>query len=365
MVGFLLGFQAPAPEIFDLTVARSYVATKEYLSAVEFYRKYLAVKPDDEDAAQELVDCHLQLQQASEATAILDRLKQDSPGLHRRRAIAHRAAALQIYQNLLKGSPSWHALTGHFRFEAGRYREAFYHYRQALARSPDFPAAHAAISEIYHRTGHPDWAETEVQLEKNRPATGSYKMALDHLQAVQAALLALGKYPTSWQRFDAQARSAKNHAEAAVLFRKALELSPGNQAIERELAVSLWLAGKFSEAEPLLSRHEMLVELAAVQLQAGETDKANATLLRHGLIRDVETAKLHARVSLELNRPGAAVPLLQAYAEQDTDGSIHLLLGRAYQALHQPNPAGLALQNAEKLRKTNNVAAETEITPPI
>lgn len=172
-VSLLLGFQIPAPEIVDLTVARSYLVTRQYFGAIEFYRKYLAVKPDDEDAAQELVDCHLHVQQASEATAILYRLKQDSPGLHRRRAIAHRAAAEQIYNNLRAGGASRHALTGQFRFEAGLYREAFYHYRKALELTSDFPAAHAAISEIYHRTGHPDWAETEVQLEKNRPATGS------------------------------------------------------------------------------------------------------------------------------------------------------------------------------------------------
>ncbi len=67
-------------------------------------------------------------------------------------------------------------------------------------------------------------------------------------------------------------------------------------------------------------------------------------------LKDAETVKLYATACLEINKAAKAIPHLQAYAAQDRDGSIHLLLGKAYQQMHQPTPAGLAMRKAEQLR---------------
>ena len=79
---------------------------------------------------------------------------------------------------------------------------------------------------------------------------------------------------------------------------------------------------------------------------------------------EFENAKLRGRIYIELNKPMVGIPKLQALAGKDIDGSLHEILGRAYQALHQPNPAGLALRRATELRKRYDAEMGLEIGPP-
>lgn len=337
-------------------------------SSITVYESYLRSNAGDVDAALELAGIHIGAGESAAALPWLDAGKPASARLYRLRALAHRGAALEIFARMPAATAEKHALTGLFRFEAGLYREAFYHYRKALALEEDFPSAHAAVSEIYHRTGHPDWAEIEVQLEKNRPPPrGGYKDAIDHLQAAATAEFELGQLPESWEKLDLQARAARDkraYAEAVALYRKALKLSPGNVALEKELGRCLWFAGQFREAVPLLERQKLLPELAAAQAELGDVEKSLAAIRASGQPRDMESAKLIARTYVELGKPALGIPMLQALAAQDIDGSLHQALGEAYQAMHRPTAAGPALRRAAELRSQQGDESKTEITAP-
>ena len=66
---------------------------------------------------------------------------------------------------------------------------------------------------------------------------------------------------------------------------------------------------------------------------------------------NLDSLKLYAEICLELNKAALAVPHLQANSAKDADGEIHQLLGKAYQQMHRPTPAGLAFRRAAALRK--------------
>jgi hypothetical protein len=92
-------------------------------------------------------------------------------------------------------------------------------------------------------------------------------------------------------------------------------------------------------------------EKAARSLLASGNAEAALVIVRHPRAGDLESVKLYAEICLELNKAALAAPHLQANSAKDTDGSLHQLLGKAYQRMHRPTPAGLAFRRAAELRK--------------
>lgn len=106
----------------------------------------------------------------------------------------------------------------------------------------------------------------------------------------------------------------------------------------------------------------VLLALQAFQEKAARnllsSGNAEGALVLAGAPRpgDLESVKLYAEICLELNKAALAVPHLQANSAKDIDGSLHQLLGKAYQQMHRPTPAGLAYRRAAELRKAAGAA---------
>jgi predicted Zn-dependent protease len=328
--------------------------------------RHLSAFPGDVNATRILATYQLEEKNnPEEALRLLDAVKESAVGIERLRVLANRARVEQIQRALDPGSPLTLAITAKVHLSSGRDREAFALFRRVLKLTPGYPGAHASVAEIYRRNGHPDWAAIEQRLEKDREKDlapeGDYKLALDLLDAEQKAFDELMQYADCWEKLDIQSRRASergDHKAALEFARRAVALAP-NDAAERGLALALFRNNQYAEALPLLEKYGMPERCAAL-LELGEPAQALNYLPHSG--DPVEEAKLHGRIYIELNKPMQGVPKLQAQAGKDVDGSLHEILGRAYQALHQPNPAGLALRRALELRKRH--AAELEIRPP-
>lgn len=181
-----------------------------------------------------------------------------------------------------------------------------------------------------------------------------------HRSAIGDPKSELVQFADCWEKLDIQAhiaRERREYAKALELSRKALSLSPDNAAVERGLAHTLFLDKQYAESPPLLHR-SLHFERTIALLELGEPQQALATL---GVTEDeVENAKLPGRIYIELSKPMMGIPKVQALAGKDIDGSLHEILGRAYQTLHQPNPAGFTmraagLRNQEALRCGNGL----------
>src|SRR5205807_1049978 len=203
---------------------------------------------------------------------------------------SYEALATRAFQGLEKSAPKsayMAALLAEARLQRRQYRSAFFLYRQALDQLPGLPLAHAGLAEVYRRTDHAGWAAVEDQKEKSGPApdcaghesacrflAGRYleSAAAAKLHATPDALFwqskaygelarqaygQLGKLPDSPQIHEVKAailRAQGQPLESANEWREALRLAPGNSQYEHELAHSLYLAGDYKGALPLIER---------------------------------------------------------------------------------------------------------------
>ena len=160
-----------------------------------------------------------------------------------------------------------------------QYRSAFFFYNEALKQLPNLHGIHAALADVYRKTGHPDWAAAEDAKEAALPAAdckahpaecefvAGHDVAADDASARRApspralywqakaanelalqAFFRLGQLPPSVELHQLKAEIARGqgqHLESVQEWRAALALSPGNPRIERELAVSLFMAADY------------------------------------------------------------------------------------------------------------------------
>jgi tetratricopeptide (TPR) repeat protein len=332
----------------------------------------------------------------------------------------YEAIATQAFENLETRdprSPYLAALIADTRVQRRQYGSAFIFYRQALTELPALHGIHAALAEIYRKTGHQDWAAVEDAEERKLPPadcrthaaecqftgghdvqaatlphTGVRSPELFYWQAKAASELAfqaffqLGQLPASVESHRLQAEIAGNqnrHLEAVKEWRAALELSPGllpeTARLRQELAISLFLAQDYrsaiDEAVALLKVNPKISELNFVAgdsfLRLEEPEKAvvylrAAITLNHGL------AAANASLGLALSRLGKsaeAIPYLVKSLDLDDNGDLHYQLARAYQAAGDGEKARAAMeQYQEILKKTmeqkDQVARDAQIGPP-
>ena len=67
-------------------------------------------------------------------------------------------------------SPYVSALVADTRVQRRQYRSAFFFYNEALKQLPNLHGIHAALADVYRKTGHPDWAAAEDAKEAALPA---------------------------------------------------------------------------------------------------------------------------------------------------------------------------------------------------
>jgi len=355
--------------------------------AAEHYRKLTAATPDDPRAWY-----GLGMSYQSIAASALERLQQADPD---------------------PKSPYLAALIAGTRVQRRQYRSAFFFYREALQQLPDLHGVHAALAEVYRKTGHADWAAGEEAKEsalappdcKQHPAACQFLAGKD-LDAIRLSRLAkptpealfwqakaanelsfqaffrLGQLPASAELHRLRAQIARDQGqplEAVKEWRAALEIAPNEPRLEQELAASLFMAGDYraalDQAAATLRAAGATAELNFVAgdslLRLEDPEKA-VPYLRAALARDPKLLAADASLGLALSRlgkSGEAIPHLEKALELDDDGSLHYQLARAYQAAGNQEKARTAMAAYQELLKKNQelkdeVAREAQIEPP-
>jgi tetratricopeptide (TPR) repeat protein len=387
-------------------------------TAVEALKMVLGLQPDHRGALEMLASALLSLDRAAEAAdqyrKLADLDPESSPawfGLGR----SYESLSVRTFDKLQKTAPEsvyLLALVGEARLREQQFSSAFYLYRQALVKMPTMRSLHAAIAEIYRKTGHPDWANVEEEKERQLPQpdcrtqtfecefrAGQYSVLVVSAQggntpeshywrsraynelALQA-FTRLGQLPPSREHHELKAHiysGQKRYAEAADEWREARKFSPGDPQIQKQLAISLKFSQDYAGALPLfqdlLRRRPESAELGylvgdtLLDLQRAEEA---IPLLKRAVDRDPKLLAAHkslARADLAAGNAAEAIPHLKVALATDEDGSLHYQLARAYQTNGQPGLAEQVLADYQKLQRSEAAAREVskqevEITPP-
>jgi predicted Zn-dependent protease len=319
-------------------------------------------------------------------------------------------SAFARLQKMAPASPYVAALVADTRVQRRQYRSAFFFYHEALKHLPDLHGIHAALADVYRKTGHADWAAEEAAKEAALAApeckthVAECEFAAGHDEQVAAAPAAtaeslywqakaanelalqaffrLGQLPDSVERHQLKAEIARaqgQHLEAAQEWRAALALKPGNLSLERELAVSLFMSGDYraalEQARELLKSRPGSAEfdfMAGDSLLRLERPDEAVPCLRAALAADPKLLAADASLGLALARLGKAaeaIPHLVKALELDDDGSLHFQLAGAYRAAGDAEKAREMMAKYQELVKREQeakeeVAREAQIGPP-
>lgn len=343
--------------------------------AVPPLQKMVALQPSHVPARGMLANALLATGRPEQAASQFRKLAELTPedpkswfGLGR----SYEASAQQAFEQInrtAQGSPEWLVLVADSRMERRQYRSAFYFYRQALEKQPGISGVHSALADLYRRTEHPEWSETERKRESALPPPNCSRdkqacdLAAGKLLAAAAgpslywrtrafnelalrAFQQLGKLPPSAELYSLKAEILANHGqhlEAAQEWSSALRLSPGDIRLEGQLATSLYEAADYPRAIPMLETllkanpqsAEFNFFLGDALLRSEQPDKA-ILWLENALKLNAALLPAHASLGLayaRLGRDRDAVAHLDAARSIDEDGSIHFQLARVYDRL--------------------------------
>lgn len=390
----------------------------EASAALKPLRTVLQLQPDQHQARQMLADALFSLDRLEEARTEYQRIAtEDSQnatawyGLGR----CYELLSSTTFEKLQRWAPESAyvlSLLAEARLREQQFSSAFYLYRRALQRMPTLHGLHSALAEIYRQTGHPEWAEIEEQremalavLDCRSPTfechfqAGKYEDLIAAAESAntpesfywrtraynELALTAfdrLGRLPSSAELHELKGHiynNQKKYSEAASEWRKALELSPTNLQIRKELAISLKLGEDYSAALPLFQEllHQQ-PDSAEFNYFAGDTllelqqPKEALPLLKRAAARDpksVAAQKSLARCQLAAGQAANAIPHLKLVLAKDEDGTLHYQLAQAYRAIGQIELSKKMLSDYESMQRSiaaRNEAAkqETDITAP-
>ena len=403
------------PALLSLGAAR--MALNEPQLALVPLRKAVAAYPDNRDARGMLADALVGTGHFSQAAAEYRKLTDASPDDPRAwfalgksyESIAD--AAFDQLQKLNAKSPYVAALVADTRVQTRQYRSAFFFYNEALKQLPNLHGIHAAMANLYRKTGHADWAAAEDAKESRLPAPDCKTHAAEcsfigghdlqaatlpaaatpealYWQAKAANELALqtffrlGELPPSVEqhRLKAEiARGQKQFADAVKESRAALAMAPNDPGLQHELAISLFMAsdyrGALAQATALLKLDPRAPDMNFMAgdslLRLEEPDQA-VPYLKAALAADPKLLEADASLGLALFRIGKtaeAIPHLEKSQELDDDGSLHYQLSRAYQSAGQAEKARAAMSKYQEIVKRNEqtkaeLDKETQIGAP-
>jgi len=404
----------PASLPANLFLGAARLRTGRAEAAVAPLQKAVRLQPDNLEARSMLAEALMGLERPGQAEPHLRRitqLAQTDPAAWFNLGQAYEDLAGRAFHGLLEAdpeSPFALALVGEVRLDEGRRTAAFQLYRQAVERAPTMRGLHAALARIYKETGHADWAAIEQERERRLGApdctraslactflAGKYRdvvTAAVDAKGVEAAYWRTRAYneladesfsrltslPPSVHSYEWQAetaRSQRRFVESIGFWRKALALGSRDPRLLTELGVTLRMNRDLAEAERVLG------EAVRADPEAPETNFLFGDVL---LAREQPARALpylekavradpqapHAQGALGrayalLGRPADAIPHLKESLESDTDGSLRLQLGRAYQATGQAELARAALKDYEEFRRAAaGPPAEPAVTPP-
>jgi tetratricopeptide (TPR) repeat protein len=405
------------PACFSLAQAR--LALNQPAQAIAPLQKVVAADPKNRDARGMLAAALLDIGRADQSAAQyreLTALSPDDPRAWYGLGSAYQAIGAGAFEKLQKvdpTSPYVAALVADTRVQRRQYGSAFFFYNEALRKLAGLHGIHAALADLYRKSGHPDWAAIEDAKESALPAPDcaarsaeceflaghDLKLAtLPHTPPPPAASLywqakaanelalqsffRLGQLPPSVEmhRLKAEiARGQNQHLESVQEWRAALALSPGNPRLQQELAISLFMAGDYKAAlEGATALLKSDPHSAEINFMAGdsllrlEEPERAIPYLQAALAADPKLIAAHASLGLALSRLGKyglAVPHLEKALEIDDDGSLHYQLARAYQSAGQADRARAATAQYQEIVKKNQehkeeAAREAQIGPP-
>jgi tetratricopeptide (TPR) repeat protein len=402
------------PALISLGAAR--LALNQPEQAVSPLRRAIVRDSANRDARGMLADALSaagHFDQAAEQYRKLTELSPDDPRAWYGLGNAYQSMARDAFDRMQKldaKSPYVLALVADTRVQRRQYRSAFFFYRETLNRLPDVHGVHAAMAEVYRKTGHPEWASAEDQKEQKLPAPDCKMHATEcqflgghDIEAVAGqsssleslywrsraanelalqAFFRLGELPPSVQMHELKAQIARDqnqHLESVKEWRAALELAPGDPHLDEELAGSLFLAGDYraavAETEKLLTAGakspELYFAMGDSWLRLEDPGKA-VPYLQKALALDPKMLPAHASLGLALSRTGKnaeAIPHLEKALDLDDDGSLHYQLARALQASGQADRARTVMAQYQDIVKKSEeqkaeVAREAQIAPP-
>lgn len=402
--------------VWNLALAERMVGRDR--EAIPHFELVLKAQPKNREAREMLASALMDTKRFEQAAAQLRELTAMSPddphawfGL----GMSYQGVADAAFERLQKvdaTSPYVAALVADTRVKRRQYRSAFFFYSEALKPLPNLHGIHAALADVYRKTGHADWAAQEDAKEaalespdcKAHPAECEFLAGHDvqlinlprasasaellYWQAKAANELALqaffrlGQLPESVELHQLKADIARGqgqHVDAAREWRAALALRPGNPALERELAVALFMSGDYASAldaaRKLLKSQGASAEInfmAGDSLLRLEQPEQAIPYLRAALSADPKMLAADASLGLALSRLGKhaeAIAHLRKALELDDDGSLHFQLANAYRASGQAEQASAIMAKYQEIVKRNQeqkeeVAREAQIGPP-
>ncbi|MDE3168462.1 MAG: tetratricopeptide repeat protein [Acidobacteriota bacterium] len=400
-----------------VTLASAKLAMDRPAEALAPLRKALTIKPDVETRGM-LANALLEAKRPEEAEAEYRKLTDAAPNDARvwyGLGMAYQAIAGKAFDQLQRGnpvSPYVSALVADTRVQRKQYRSAFFFYGEAAKQLPQLHGIHAALADLYRKTGHNDWASEEDARESALPPADCaahpfecqfagghdlpivtqplraptpealYWRAKAANELALQALFRLGQLPPSVELHQLRAEIARGqgqYLEAVAEWKAALAQMPGNPRIRQELAASYFMAQDYraalAEAQDLLRHAPAAPELNFIAgdslLRLEDPEKA-VPYLRAALRGDPRMLAADASLGLALSRLGKhseAAPLLEKALELDDDGSLYYQLARAYQALGSRDKAAAAMAKYQEIQKRNQeqkeeVAREAQIGPP-
>ena len=370
-----------------LSLGVAHLELGEPALAVAPLQKVLAADAANTAARGMLAQALLSLGRVKEAAANFRQLAAQTPndskawyGLGK----SYESVSAGAFEQLGRTAPEscWMlALVADSRVQRGQYRSAFYLYRHALEKNPAMGGVHAAIAEVYRKTGHAEWAAAETRLEPAKPAAPNplYADAKQYNQLALEAFSRLAALPESVEYHQLRAETMRGqgqHLESVKEWRAAMAMQPGNRKLEKEIAMSLYLGADYKSAAPLFLKFQpMTAELNYMEgdslLHLEEADKA-IRYLEAAVRADAKMLAARASLGLAYAKTGAsakAISHLEAAAAVDEDGSLSYQLARAYQAAGQPERAKKALEQYQEILKKaqaqkDELSKEAQITAP-
>lgn len=407
------------PALMSLGAAR--LAVSQPTLAIAPLQKALAVEPDNVDARGMLATALMYTKRYSEAAAqyrvLSDKAPDDSRAWYGL-GMSYQGLSTEAFEQMQKldAKSVWVlALVADSRVQRRQYRSAFFFYNEALKQLPKLHGVHAAMADIYRKTGHAEWASEEdskeqglaapdcaahlfecrfvggkdLEILSTKPAAAKpnfealYWRTKAANELAMQAFFRLGQLPESIELHQLKAEIARDSGrpkEAVDEWTAALKLAPEDLRARQELAAALFMANDytaaFEQASALLKTMPGAADLNFIAgdslLRLEDAERAEP-YLRKALKADPKLAAAGASLGLALSRLGRnaeAVPLLEQSLTLDDDGSLHYQLARAYQAAGNAEKARGAMARYQELVARNQkakeeVAREAQIGPPL
>lgn len=402
----------------QLFLGAAYLAAGAPARAVKPLVELVGREPANAKARQMLGDALLALGRAEESLNHFQKLAELEPenprawyGLSKSYEMLSREAYQQLEKQAAE-SAYWLALTGGRREAQRQFRSAFFFYREALRKDPGLRGVHLALARIYRETGHADWAAIEEERERalGRPecaavplecefAAGRFAAVLRATRAAPspvalywrvraanelalAALHKLSAVPDSRELHEFLAEAHRNrgqHMEAASEWRRALQFTPEDRYLQKELAVSLHLSRDYSGASEVVQKllrkdpasAELNYLLGDALLNLQQALRA-IPYLEKAAAADPNLLPARAslgRAYLQTGAAARAVPHLRAALPLDEDGSLHFQLARAYRDAGQPESARQTMAKyreiqSARLDERRRLEEQVKIEPP-